>query len=167
MPPGAKGKILRIESKILSIRGISSAVAGKAESLAAAMSDLGAKRVGTEVHIELSSDVLFDFDKSDLLAEAAPVLDKVAVVIQSFETPQVTIEGHSDNVGADAYNQALSERRARSVQTALVARGVNAPVTTRGWGESKPVAPNATPAGADLPDNRRKNRRVEIVVKTR
>lgn len=166
IPPGATGKILEIRRVVLEIRGLSSAVSGKAQSLAAALSDLGATRVGTEVHIALASDVLFDFDKAVLRPEAGPVLEKVALVIQSFQHPQVTVEGHSDNVGADAYNQELSERRARAVQSGLASHKVTAPMTTRGWGESKPVVPNTNPDGTDNPANRQKNRRVEIVVKT-
>lgn len=166
IPLGASGKILAIRGVVLEIRGLSSAVTGKSQSLAAALSDLGATRVGTEVHIALASDVLFDFDKAVLRPEAAPALEKVALVIQSFQHPQVTVEGHSDNVGADAYNQELSERRARAVQSWLASHKVTAPMTTRGWGESKPVVPNANADGTDNPPNRQKNRRVEIVVKT-
>ena len=166
IPPGATGKILPIHGQVLQIRGLSSAVSGKAESLAAALADLGATRVGMEVHIALASDVLFDFDKAVLRPEASPALEKVAVVIQSFEHPQVTVEGHSDNVGADDYNQKLSERRAQAVQSWLASRKVTAPIATRGWGESKPVVPNTNPDGTDNPANRQKNRRVEIVVKT-
>ena len=166
IPPGATGKILPIQGKVLEIRGLSSAVAGKSESLAAALADLGATRVGMEVHIALASDVLFDFDKAVLRPEAAPALEKVALVIQSFEHSQVTVEGHSDNVGADAYNQELSERRARAVQSWLVSHKVTAAIATRGRGESKPVVPNTNPDGTDNPANRQKNRRVEIVVKT-
>jgi len=166
IPPGATGKILPIQGKVLEIRGLSSAVAGKSESLTAALADLGATRVGTEVHIALASDVLFGFDKAVLRPEAAPALEKVALVIQSFEHSQVTVEGHSDNVGADAYNQELSERRARAVQSWLASHKVTAAIATRGWGESKPVVPNTNPDGTDNPANRQKNRRVEIVVKT-
>ena len=166
IPPGATGKILPIRRQVLEIHGLSSAVSGKAESLAAALADLGATRVGTEVHIALASDVLFDFDKAVLRPEAAPALEKVALVIQSFEHPQVTVEGHSDSVGADAYNEELSERRARAVQSWLASHKVTAPIETRGWGESKPVVPNTNPDGTDNPANRQKNRRVEIVVKT-
>lgn len=167
IPPGATGKILSIQGKILEIRGISSAVSGKSEALETAIKDLGAIRSGTEVRIALASDVLFDFDRATLRAEAAPSLEKVAVVIQSFERPEVTIEGHSDNVGADAYNQRLSERRAGAVRTWLDSRRVQGTITTRGWGESKPAVPNINPDGTDSPDNRQKNRRVEIVVNTK
>lgn len=166
IPPGATGKVLPIAGKVLEIRGLASGVAGKTESLAAALQDLGAKQVGTEVHIELSSDVLFDFDKAVLRTEAAPALENVALVIQSYPQAKVTVEGHSDNVGADRYNLALSERRAAAVQTWLVAHKVTAPIATQGSGESKPVVPNTNADGSDNPANRQKNRRVEIVVKT-
>lgn len=166
IPPGAKGKVLALSGKVLEIRGLASGVSGKTEQLAAALQNLGATRVGTEVRIALSSDVLFDFDKAILKAEATPALENVALVIQSYPQATVSIEGHSDNVGADRYNQALSERRAAAVQVWLVAHNVTAPIATRGSGESKPVVPNTNPDGSDNPANRQKNRRVEIVVKT-
>lgn len=74
------------------------------------------------------------------------------------ELGTVRIEGHTDDVGEDDFNQKLSERRAASVRRALLKRGVPASrLTTHGYGESSPIAPNATPAG------RAKNRRVEFV----
>lgn len=166
IPPGATGKILPISGRVLEIRGLAAGVSGKTEQLAAALQSLGAKQVGMEVRIALSSDVLFDFDKAVLRPEATPSLEKVALVIQSYPKATVNIEGHSDNVGADAYNQALSERRAAAVQSWLTSHQVTAPITTKGWGETKPVVPNTNPDGSDNPDNRQKNRRVEIVVRT-
>jgi outer membrane protein OmpA-like peptidoglycan-associated protein len=163
IPPGATGKILPIRGEVLQIRGLSSAVAGKSESLTAALADLGATRVGTEVHIALASDVLFDFDKAVLRPEAAPALENVALVIQSFEHPQVTVEGHSDNVGADAYNQALSERRARAVQSWLASR--NRAHRHARLGRIEARRAEYQPDGTDSAANRQKNRRVEIVVK--
>jgi len=164
LPPGASGKVLSLQGKVLDIKGISLGVAGKAEALTSALKDLSAKTSGTEVRIELSSDVLFDFDKDTLRAEAAPTLKKVVTVIQSYPGASTTIEGHSDSVGADAYNQRLSERRASSVQQWLQANGVTGSMSAKGWGESKPVVPNTNPDGSDNPQNRQKNRRVEIVV---
>lgn len=166
LPPGASGKVLSLQGKVLEIRGLASAVSGKAEALASALNDLGAQRVGTKVRIALSSDVLFDFDKDVLRAEAGPALEKVLVVLGSYPRSTVTVEGHSDNIGADDYNQRLSERRAKSVQTWLAAHGATNPISTRGWGESKPVVPNTLPNGTDNPANRQKNRRVEITVNT-
>ena len=79
----------------------------------------------------------------------------------------VTIEGHTDAKGADAYNQTLSEQRAASVKQWLVANAqVNgANISTRGWGKSKPVTHNAKPDGSDDPEGRAKNRRVQIIVR--
>ncbi len=88
------------------------------------------------------------------------------MVINSYPGASVAIEGHSDSVGDDAYNQKLSERRAQSVQQWLASRNVSQSISTRGWGESKPLVPNTNPDGADNPANRQKNRRVEIIVNT-
>lgn len=70
--------------------------------------------------------------------------------------------------GRHAYNQPLSERRARAVPDWLVKNGgaSAATITTRGWGKSKPIAPNTRPDGSDDPEGRKKNRRVEITVRT-
>lgn len=79
----------------------------------------------------------------------------------------VTIEGHTDARGADAYNQTLSEQRAASVKQWLVANAqISGPtIATRGWGKSKPVAQNTKPDGSDNPEGRAKNRRVQVVVR--
>jgi outer membrane protein OmpA-like peptidoglycan-associated protein len=166
LPPGTTGKVLQLKGSVLEIRGLASGVSGKSEALASALKDLGAYRAGTKVHIALSSDVLFDFDRDVLRPEAGAALDKVLLIIQSYPGSTIAIEGHSDSVGDDAYNQKLSERRARSVQTWLAAHNLANAMTTRGWGESKPVVPNTDANGADNPANRQKNRRVEIIVNT-
>jgi outer membrane protein OmpA-like peptidoglycan-associated protein len=106
--------------------------------------------------------VLFAFD-SDALAESAPAeLDRVIEAIQKEPRAQVTIEGHTDDVGTDEYNQALSERRAQAVVAYLVQKGVDkSRLTARGYGKSRPAAVN----GGD--EGRRRNRRVEIVLRER
>jgi outer membrane protein OmpA-like peptidoglycan-associated protein len=143
------------------------AVAGAVVGLDAALKDLNAKVTKTEIRIDLSADVLFDFDKADIRKEAEPSLQKVATVLKANQTAKVSIEGHTDGKGADAYNQTLSEQRAASVKQWLVANaqvnGTN--VATRGWGKTKPVAHNTKPDGSDDPEGRAKNRRVEIVVR--
>jgi len=166
IPPGATGKVLALSGKVVELKGLSSGVSGKSEALGAALRDLGAKATKTEIRIELSSDVLFDFDKAVLLPKAIPALEKVATVLQSYPTSACTVEGHTDSVGNDRYNQALSERRADAVKNWLAAHGVTSRMSTRGWGKTKPVAPNTYPNGKDNPEGRQKNRRVEIVVKT-
>ena len=131
-----------------------------------AVTDLAVKETETEIRIALSADVLFDFDKSDIKQEAAETLRQVAALVREHPNQPVRIEGHTDSKGADAYNQALSEDRALSVQDWLVEEegldGSN--FETVGFGESQPAAPNEQPDGSDDPDGRQKNRRVEIVI---
>lgn len=164
LPPGARGKILALQGKVLAIKGLPSAIAGKTNALSAVLKDLRANTSGPEVRIELSTDALFDVDKDTLRADAAPTLQKVVVLIQSYPGASTSIEGHSDNVGADAANQQLSEQRASSVQKWLQARGVTGKLSTKGWGASRPAVPNTNSDGSDSPQNRQKNRRVEIVI---
>lgn len=120
---------------------------------------LGAEVSQTEVRIRLSGSVLFDFDSDAIRADAERTLTEVAEVVQAYPGRPVRIEGHTDSIASEAYNQALSERRARSVKAWLASHGVEAGrMVTEGFGESRPVADNATAAG------RQENRRVEIVV---
>lgn len=165
IPPRATAKILPISGKITEIRGLGLAVSGKAQVLAAALKDLGAKVTEQEIRIELAADVLFDFDKANLRPEAGPALEKVVAVLKNYANAATTIEGHTDSIGNDNYNQSLSERRAASVKTWLTSNGATNPMTTRGWGKKKSVAPNTKPDGSDNPEGRQKNRRVEITVK--
>jgi OOP family OmpA-OmpF porin len=116
--------------------------------------------------ITLGADALFNFDKYYLKPAGKASLDQLVSdlrEVQSVESIKVT--GHTDSKGTEAYNQALSERRAGTVKDYLVEKGVNASViTARGEGELNPVAPNTLPNGKDNPEGRAKNRRVEIVV---
>jgi outer membrane protein OmpA-like peptidoglycan-associated protein len=154
-----------IKAETRPIVGMNLDVEGKATDVSGLLRDLNAEVRGKEVRIALSADVLFDFDKADLRPEAAASLDKVVAVLKSYPKATATIEGHTDSKGGGNYNQKLSERRAESVRKWLAARGATLPMTTRGLGEKKPVAPNARPDGTDDPQGRQKNRRVEIVVK--
>src|SRR6267143_5992961 len=165
IPPGATGKVLPLQGKVTDLKGISSAVAGKVDALNAALKDLGARATDTEIQIELSSDVLFDFDKSDLRPVAIPSLLKVVTVMQSYPAHVGTIGGHTDGKGGKEYNQKLSERRANSVKTWLVGHGASNEMNTQGFGDTKPVAANTKPNGSDDPEGRQKNRRVEITLK--
>jgi OmpA-OmpF porin, OOP family len=104
-------------------------------------------------------DVLFDFDKSNVKPEAASILDRLVAFMNENKDKKVSLSGHTDNVGSEAYNQKLSERRVSSVQDYVVKKGVEASrVSGQGFGESKPIADNKTREG------RAKNRRVEIKV---
>jgi len=105
------------------------------------------------------SDVLFDFDSANLKPGAREKVARIASILHSHQDLKIEVEGHTDSVGSDAYNQRLSERRAESVRAGLVQQGVNRDaVGTAGFGESRPVATNGTPSG------RQQNRRVEIVI---
>jgi outer membrane protein OmpA-like peptidoglycan-associated protein len=105
------------------------------------------------------SDVLFDFNRSTLKPGAQLRLAKVAGIILAYPDLRLEIDGFTDNKGTPEYNMTLSEKRAKAVRDFLVGQGVGADaVNTRGFGESNPVASNATAAG------RQQNRRVELVV---
>ena len=154
-----------VKAETREIVGLNLGIKAGAQDLSGLLKDLNAEVRGREVRIALSADVLFDFDKADLRPEARPSLDKVVALFKSYPKATATVEGHTDSKGDDAYNQKLSERRAESVRKWLAANGSGLKMSTRGWGEKKPVAPNATPDGKDDPEARQKNRRVEIIVK--
>lgn len=129
--------------------------------------DLEIKESETEIRIELAADVLFDFDKSNIRVDAEKSLNQAAEIIRSKTKGQISIVGHTDSKGNDAYNQKLSEQRAASVKTWLEKKGNlgQRKFITAGKGETQPVAPNAKPDGSDDPEGRQKNRRVEIIIK--
>lgn len=112
------------------------------------------------VQIVLPDSVLFESGKAALNDTAsAPYLDRIAVLLTTKTQKQIAVEGHTDNVGAGALNQKLSEQRADAVAAALIARGVPvARVSKRGLSFSQPAAPNDVDAG------RRLNRRTELIV---
>jgi outer membrane protein OmpA-like peptidoglycan-associated protein len=158
---------LALRRVVLQIAGLESGIAGTGRGIVAtvqevrqAMKDLGAQETALEVKVDLPADVLFDFDSADVRPDAAQALAQLATVIRAYPAGRVQIEGHTDAKGNDAYNQRLSERRAASVKSWLTEReAIPADqLTTRGAGESRPVADNATDAG------RQRNRRVEVVI---
>ena len=144
-----------------------SAAAGKTLGLEGALKELNAEVTPTEIKIDLAADVLFDFDKASIKKEAEPSLQNLATVLKANPTGAVTIEGHTDAKGTDAYNQTLSEQRAASVKQWLVANAQvsGATISTRGWGKTKPAAPNTKADGSDNPEGRAKNRRVQVIVR--
>ena len=151
LPPGAKFKVLDLVFKV--------------EDFGGQVADLKVKETDTDIRIELAADVLFEFDKATLLPKAEDTLTRAAAFIRERGAKTVRIEGHTDAKGDDAYNQRLSERRAASVRQWLARQGLGGlRLTSKGLGETQPVAPNAKPDGSDDPDGRQKNRRVEIVI---
>ena len=114
--------------------------------------------------ITLEDSVLFDFGSSELRGQASTTLTNLATVIKDSKAPKVQVQGHTDSVSDDAFNQKLSEQRAQAVSNALKSDGVAADLEAVGYGETKPVAPNENPDGSDNPAGRRLNRRVEVFV---
>ncbi len=152
-------RVLDLEFRVLDVVLPDLDIAGGPQSFDVEESD-------TEIRVALSADVLFDFDSSDIKAEAAEALTQVAALLGEHRNQPVRIEGHTDSKGSDAYNQALSEDRALSVKEWLEEEADidGSEFVIVGFGETKPVAPNEHPDGSDDPEGRQKNRRVEIVI---
>src|SRR5262249_7389928 len=105
------------------------------------------------------SDVLFRTGSFELALDARERLAKVSGIVLAYPGIRLQVEGHTDNVGGDEYNQQLSERRAQAVRDYLVEQGIAADaITWRGFGKTTPIASN------DTADGRRQNRRVELVL---
>ena len=102
--------------------------------------------------------VNFDFDKATLRQEDIAIIDRDVTSLDSWGNANIEVAGHTDSRGSDAYNMNLSQQRAEAVRTYLVGKGIAADrLSAKGYGESQPVADNATDEG------RFKNRRVELV----
>lgn len=118
------------------------------------------ERVGEGIRVTLKENMVnFAFDSSNISATGKSNLDKLATVLANNPDTNINIYGHTDSKGTDAYNQTLSEKRAASVKSYLVSKGVaSSRMTAKGMGESEPVASNDTDAG------RAQNRRVEFAI---
>jgi outer membrane protein OmpA-like peptidoglycan-associated protein len=115
---------------------------------------------GTQT-IQLRADVLFDFASATLTPTAAAKIPDFLTDIPAGAA--IEVNGHTDSVGADADNQTLSEQRAQAVATVVTSARPDLAVTTHGYGETQPVAPNTNDDGSDNPIGRSQNRRVEII----
>lgn len=121
----------------------------------------GAKveRVGEGIQVTFDSGLLFDFDSDAIRSDAARNLIELAQSLKKYPNSQLLIVGHTDSRGEDAYNQALSQRRANAAAAYLEGQGVaRSRVGTSGRGEFEPVASNDTDSG------RQSNRRVEVAI---
>lgn len=121
----------------------------------------GAKveRVGEGILITFDSGILFDVDSYALKGETRNNLDELSGTLKKYEDTDVMILGHTDNTGAEDYNQQLSRKRAASVNTYLEGKAIDPTrLSTKGYGESDPIATNESAEGRQL------NRRVEIVI---
>ena len=134
-----------------------SASAQRVDSLEAQLADLKVQKTERGLVLTLG-DVLFDTGQATLKSSAYATLDRLATALRDKSGRKVLIEGHTDNVGSDESNQGLSERRAQSVQSALMQRDVaRSQITAMGKGENFPIASN------DSVDGRQSNRRVELI----
>lgn len=176
------GRGLSVDGRNVLLRGVQGTpeISARAQELTAAVWGVNSVRIEvipetitapkppsaavTEVQKKLNDivrlrNVEFQSGSAQLTAEGASVLNQVADALVKSSTLTVSIAGHTDTSGNPADNQTLSEARANSVRTYLIAKGVaGARMTAAGFGQSKPIADNATP------DGRRRNRRIEFGV---
>lgn len=132
------------------------------------LTEFGAEEVEGGFQLTLPDSILFDFGATELRGDADQALTLIAEVFEFYGDAEVIVVGHTDSIGSDSANQALSEQRAQAVIDALVSgQGVDASrLRAEGRGESEPIAPNESPDGEDNPEGRQLNRRVEIIVLT-
>jgi outer membrane protein OmpA-like peptidoglycan-associated protein len=143
---------------------ISAALLGRAQS-SEAQAPAETARSGGESRgadrglVLMLGDLEFDAGKASLHSTATTAIERLAQLMNVYPERSVRIEGHTDSVGDDAQNQQLSERRAEAVRDAVIARGIDAArVEAVGYGETRPIADNATSSG------RQQNRRIELVL---
>ena len=131
----------------------------QAKELSQTIKGATVERVGEGINVTFASGLLFAFNSDEIQSTAGENLKELAASLNRYPDSQLLIVGHTDNVGDDAYNQGLSERRANSAAAYLAAQGVaRTRVATSGKGEAEPVATNDTDAG------RQQNRRVEVAI---
>jgi outer membrane protein OmpA-like peptidoglycan-associated protein len=164
-PSDIQTKASDVHGKVSDLRTKVSDLVFKVEDMGGKVQSLEVKESPVEVRIDLAADVLFDFDKAEILPKAQQTLAQAAQIIRERAKGVVRIEGYTDAKGSDSYNQKLSARRALSVKAWFVdkehLRGVQ--FATQGFGAKNPVATNTKPDGSDDPQGRQKNRRVEII----
>jgi outer membrane protein OmpA-like peptidoglycan-associated protein len=131
----------------------------QAKELSQTIKGATVERVGEGINVTFASGLLFAFNSDEIQSTAGENLKELAASLNRYPDSQLLIVGHTDNVGDDAYNQGLSDRRANSAAAYLAAQGVaRTRLATSGKGEAEPVATNDTDAG------RQQNRRVEVAI---
>jgi len=142
------------------------AMAMKATAMAKALCPAPPPPPAARVIDRLTIHVNFAFDKSDLTKADVAELNKAIDFVRKHSGSKVELGGYTDSKGTEEYNQKLSERRAEAVKQYLIKEGAvnKARISARGYGESKPIAPNTTKDGKDNPAGRAENRRVEILI---
>lgn len=128
---------------------------------------ISTRDLGCKHYLTIGADMLFDFDKATLTNKAEKVLFVLGPMLEKYAKNPIVIEGHTDAIGTDEYNQNLSEQRAQTVRDWLAAHGfVTQSASIKGYGKSCPIAANTYNDGTDFPQGRAKNRRVEIYANT-
>jgi outer membrane protein OmpA-like peptidoglycan-associated protein len=177
-PAGATGQhaeIRRIVPEIRRIQGLDGnreqptrRISGEVETIVSVQRSLAGSGLQTRLtngalEVTLPGDVLFDFDKATIRPGATRTLEAVKRAAEQTGARPIRVEGHSDAVGSPAYNMRLSESRAQAVVAWLTRAGISpSRETAKGFGATRPVAPNTLANGADNPAGRQKNRRVTV-----
>ena len=167
-----KATVLDLKATALDLKGLpsdlNSAVSdlsAKAGGLAARHGGLSVRHDATTVRLSMTGDILFDFDRADIRSAAEPTLTDIARLVASVPAGTIVIEGHTDSKGSARYNQELSLRRAQVVAQWLVRHGADkARLSVKALGDTRPIEPNTLKTGADNPEGRARNRRVEFVI---
>jgi outer membrane protein OmpA-like peptidoglycan-associated protein len=146
------------------VGGVTGAVIGKkmdkqAKEIEKDVPGAKVERVGEGIVVEFSEKILFGFDRSDLTNSATKNLDKLSTILQKYPDTDIEIQGHTDNVGTENYNEGLAERRANAVTGYLRAKGISSSrMKPIGYGEAAPKYANTSENG------RSQNRRVEFLI---
>jgi outer membrane protein OmpA-like peptidoglycan-associated protein len=118
------------------------------------------KKVGDTIQLVMPSDITFDFNSDKMKTSFYNILDSVAIILKKYNKTSIQVSGYTDNIGSDAYNQDLSERRAKSVGNYLAYKGISAGrIFIQGFGKRNPIADNSTEKG------RASNRRVVLTLR--
>jgi outer membrane protein OmpA-like peptidoglycan-associated protein len=146
------------------VGGITGTLIGKkmdkqAEEIAKEIPGVTVTRVGEAIILEFANDVLFGFDSYAITAKAAENLDKLVKILDEYPDTDITVVGHTDSQGSEAYNQSLSLRRADAVSDYLIKKKISGNrLTALGYGQNNPKYTNTTSTGQAL------NRRVEFLI---
>ncbi len=131
----------------------------QAEEIKKEVPNATVERIGEGIAVEFESKILFDYDKSALKTEVKNSLNDLVVILKKYPDTDIEIQGHTDNAGSEAYNEALSQRRANAVMLYLIDKGIqNSRMNPKSFGEAYPKYSNNTDEGQS------KNRRVEFLI---
>lgn len=131
----------------------------QADEIKKTVPDAKVERVGEGIVVEFNSNVLFEYNKSDLMGDAKSSLNKLVTVLNNYPDTDIELQGHTDSKGSDSYNMNLSEDRASAVSRYLTSEGISSRrIAIRGYGESMPKYSNDSESG------RSQNRRVEFLI---